>query len=110
MFGTFRYNRNTNDHEHVEISRADGVEARGFTRVACNSCRDRKVSYELHQNLQIMLGPNILSISSNAAAKGQVAKSAGLCHKFAYTSRLHLPLSTRHVHSMVAAAPPAAHL
>ncbi|KAJ5326207.1 uncharacterized protein N7506_009309 [Penicillium brevicompactum] len=43
MFGTFRYNRNTNDHEHVEISRADGVEARGFTRVACNSCRDRKL-------------------------------------------------------------------
>jgi hypothetical protein len=44
MFGTFRYNRNTNDHEHIEISRADGLEARGFTRVACKSCRDRKVS------------------------------------------------------------------
>ncbi|CAI7639581.1 unnamed protein product [Penicillium bialowiezense] len=43
MFGTFRYNRNTNDHEHIEISRADGVEARGFTRIACNSCRERKL-------------------------------------------------------------------
>ena len=44
MFGTFRYNQETNDHEHVEILRADGQEARGYTRMACKSCRARKVS------------------------------------------------------------------
>jgi len=44
MFGTFRYNQKTNDHEHVEISRADGQEARGYTKMACKSCRAQKVS------------------------------------------------------------------
>lgn len=45
MFGTFRYNKQTKNHEHVEISTANGVEARGYTSVACDYCRFRKVSH-----------------------------------------------------------------
>ncbi|KAJ6131752.1 hypothetical protein N7471_006967 [Penicillium samsonianum] len=43
MFGTFRYNKQTKNHEHVEISTANGVEARGYTSVACDYCRFRKL-------------------------------------------------------------------
>jgi hypothetical protein len=44
MFGTLRYNSHTKDVEHVELERADGFEARGYTRSACNACRTRKVN------------------------------------------------------------------
>lgn len=44
MFGTFRYNETTKDHEHIKLSNADGVDARGYTLVACDFCRARKVS------------------------------------------------------------------
>lgn len=44
MFGTLRYNSDTKDVEHVELERADGFEARGYSRTACNECRTRKVN------------------------------------------------------------------
>ncbi|CAI7600602.1 unnamed protein product [Penicillium glandicola] len=43
MFGTFRYNKDTKNHDHVEISTANGVEARGYTSIACDFCRSRKL-------------------------------------------------------------------
>ncbi|KAM5434829.1 hypothetical protein McanMca71_002382 [Microsporum canis] len=44
MFGTIRYDKDTNSREHVELQRASGFEARGYTPVACDRCRSRKVS------------------------------------------------------------------
>ncbi|KIX00547.1 uncharacterized protein Z518_09612 [Rhinocladiella mackenziei CBS 650.93] len=49
MFGTFRYNTDTKDVEHVKLGRVDGFEARGYTRKACNSCRTRKVNTPIHR-------------------------------------------------------------
>ncbi|KAK7959443.1 uncharacterized protein PG986_004297 [Apiospora aurea] len=43
MFGALRYNSVTKDVEHVELERADGFEARGYSRTACNECRLRKL-------------------------------------------------------------------
>lgn len=43
MFGTYRFNHETNEQEHVTLSRADGMEARGYTRTACQWCRAQKV-------------------------------------------------------------------
>ncbi len=43
MFGTFRYNKDTESYDHVKLSAANGVEARGYTAMACDSCRARKV-------------------------------------------------------------------
>ncbi|KOC07354.1 hypothetical protein AFLA70_220g001901 [Aspergillus flavus AF70] len=43
MFGTIRYDKNTDSREHVELQRADGVEARGYTPIACDRCRSRKL-------------------------------------------------------------------
>ncbi|KAI5925563.1 hypothetical protein F4810DRAFT_708512 [Camillea tinctor] len=43
MFGTIRYNNSTKDYEHIELSKADGVEARGYTSLACSACRSRKL-------------------------------------------------------------------
>ncbi|KAM0809937.1 putative Zn2/Cys6 DNA-binding protein [Seiridium cardinale] len=34
MFGTLKYNNVTKDHEHIALSRPDGVEARGYTAQA----------------------------------------------------------------------------
>ncbi len=48
MFGTLRYNSDTKDVEHVELERADGFEARGYSRTACNECRARKVNTSSH--------------------------------------------------------------
>ncbi len=53
MFGTLRYNSDTKDVEHVELERADGFEARGYCRTACNECRTRKVN-----NSSRLLTPN----------------------------------------------------
>lgn len=44
MFGTFRYNKITKDHEHVQLVSPDGTEARAYAAVACDCCRARKVS------------------------------------------------------------------
>ena len=44
MFGTLRFNSDTKAVEHVELERADGFEARGYSRTACNECRIRKVN------------------------------------------------------------------
>ncbi|KAI8965517.1 hypothetical protein F5Y11DRAFT_293630 [Daldinia sp. FL1419] len=43
MFGALRFNSVTKDVEHVELERADGFEARGYSRTACNECRTRKL-------------------------------------------------------------------
>ncbi|RAL15290.1 Zn(II)2Cys6 transcription factor domain-containing protein [Aspergillus homomorphus CBS 101889] len=43
MFGTIRYDKNTDSREHVELQRADGIEARGYTPIACDRCRSRKL-------------------------------------------------------------------
>ncbi|KUI72653.1 hypothetical protein VM1G_08242 [Cytospora mali] len=43
MFGTFRYNDSMNEAEYVELSPNSGVDARGYTLVACNLCRARKL-------------------------------------------------------------------
>lgn len=44
MFGTLRYNDITKKHEHVELVSPSGIEARGYTAVACHPCRARKVN------------------------------------------------------------------
>lgn len=44
MFGTFRYNKTTDEYEHVEISSEDSVDARGYAIAACDPCRSRKAS------------------------------------------------------------------
>ncbi|EFR00427.1 hypothetical protein MGYG_03431 [Nannizzia gypsea CBS 118893] len=43
MFGTIRYDKDTNSREHVELQRASGLEARGYTPIACDRCRSRKL-------------------------------------------------------------------
>ncbi|KAI1756774.1 hypothetical protein F4782DRAFT_484072 [Xylaria castorea] len=43
MFGTLRYNSVTKGHEHVELTGPSGVEARGYTMRACETCRSRKL-------------------------------------------------------------------
>ncbi|OQD80311.1 hypothetical protein PENANT_c037G07215 [Penicillium antarcticum] len=43
MFGTIRYDKDTDSREHVELQRADGIEARGYTPIACDRCRSRKL-------------------------------------------------------------------
>lgn len=42
MFGTIRYDKDTNSREHVELQSASGFEARGYTPVACDRCHSRK--------------------------------------------------------------------
>lgn len=54
MFGTLRYDNITNDHEHVKLSGPSGTQARGYTSVACESCRARKVSLLVSSVLQAM--------------------------------------------------------
>lgn len=49
MFGTLRFNSDTKAVEHVELARADGFEARGYSRTACNECRIRKVNIACRQ-------------------------------------------------------------
>ncbi|KAG6366024.1 hypothetical protein INS49_000200 [Diaporthe citri] len=43
MFGTFRYNNSLKEAEYVELSRESGVDARGYTLLACTLCRARKL-------------------------------------------------------------------
>lgn len=43
MFGTFRYNNTLKEAEYVELSRESGVDARGYTLLACALCRARKL-------------------------------------------------------------------
>jgi hypothetical protein len=44
MFGTIRYSKTAKLYKHVELSNNDNVDARGYTLVACDSYRSRKVS------------------------------------------------------------------
>ncbi|KAK9774989.1 putative Zn(2)-C6 fungal-type domain-containing protein [Seiridium cardinale] len=43
MFGAFRVNASNKDNEFVDLSTVSGVDARGYTLVACDSCRSRKL-------------------------------------------------------------------
>ncbi|KAK3315924.1 hypothetical protein B0H66DRAFT_640848 [Apodospora peruviana] len=43
MFGALRWNEATKDHEHIKLSSDDSVDARGYTLVACDQCRIRKL-------------------------------------------------------------------
>ncbi|PLN80599.1 hypothetical protein BDW42DRAFT_201160 [Aspergillus taichungensis] len=44
MFGTIRYNKDTKDYEHLNLStQPPGQDARGYTLVACDRCRTRKL-------------------------------------------------------------------
>ncbi|PKY07674.1 hypothetical protein P168DRAFT_99664 [Aspergillus campestris IBT 28561] len=44
MFGTIRYNKDTKDYEHFNLStQPPGQDARGYTLVACDRCRTRKL-------------------------------------------------------------------
>ena len=54
MFGALRYDDTTNDHEHIKLSGPSGAEARGYTLLACESCRARKVSHSVSSILQAM--------------------------------------------------------
>jgi hypothetical protein len=60
MFGTFRYSKTTKDYEHVELSNDDNVDARGYTLLACDSCRARKVLLVLLQLIQFASGSHVL--------------------------------------------------
>lgn len=44
MFGAFRFNETTRNLEHVGLSSEAGLDARGYTSMACVPCRVRKVS------------------------------------------------------------------
>lgn len=47
MFGAFRLNETTRDLEHVNLVPGSGLDARGYTLMACDPCRARKVSVGL---------------------------------------------------------------
>ena len=48
MFGTIRYNKETKDYEHLNLStHPPGQDARGYTLVACDRCRTRKAGHTI---------------------------------------------------------------
>jgi hypothetical protein len=86
MFGTFRYSKTTKDYEHVELSNDDNVDARGYTLLACDSCRARKVVLVLLQLRSVetvRLGHSYtyVAYSSNATETGTAATDVWPAHQ-----------------------------
>ncbi len=92
MFGTFRYNSGTKEVEHVELERADGFEARGYSRTACNECRTRKVNTSSR-----LLTPNANQAyihSWNVVVTRMAAKDAALYLQLVSINRMRTSLQT----------------
>jgi hypothetical protein len=86
MFGTFRYSKTTKDYEHVELSNDDNVDARGYTLLACDSCRARKVVLVLLRSRPVdtvFFGKSCtyVAYSSNATETGTAATDVWPAHQ-----------------------------